>query len=804
MIKVKKMNFSEYLKNNIVYLDGGMGTLLQAQGLKPGEHPEKWNISHPEIITDIHKSYFNSGSNVVCTNTFGANSLKFDETELEEIIKSAICNAKKAKELSGTTHEKFIALDIGPTGKLLKPLGDLDFEDAVNVFSKTVKLGVKYGVDLVLIETMNDSYETKAALLAVKENCDLPVLVSNAYNEDGKLMTGASPAAMVALLEGMGATAIGANCSLGPKQLTKVAEELLENASVPVILKPNAGLPEIVDGKTKFNVSPEEFAEDVTKLLKKGLRVVGGCCGTTPDYIKALTEKSKDLKPLEIKNKNLTVVSSYTKAVKFLNSPILIGERINPTGKKRFKQALIENDISYILNEGVSQQEKGVHILDVNVGLPDIDEVAMLKNTVCELQSVIDLPLQIDTADVTAMESALRIYNGKALINSVNGKEESMKAIFPLVKKYGGVVVALTLDENGIPETAEGRVEIAKNILKVAKEYGIEKNNIIFDTLAMTISADPKAANETLKALDIIKNELGCHTSLGVSNVSFGLPNRDVINSVFFSLALENGLSGAIMNPYSAEMIKTYYTFKALKGLDENCADYISVAENFSSTVIENKKEPTSVTENNSSELMTAVIKGFKEKANEITKELLKTKAPLDIVNNEIIPALNEVGIGYENKTIYLPQLLMSAESAKSSFEAIKEFMSNSEKTSSKGKIVIATVKGDIHDIGKNIVKLLLENYGFDVIDLGKDVPPETIVEKVIETNAQLVGLSALMTTTVPAMEETIKLLNTQAPWCKVVVGGAVLTQEYADKINADKYAKDAMETVRYAEEILK
>ena len=795
------MNFSEYLKNNIVYLDGGMGTLLQAQGLTPGEHPEKWNVSHPEIITDIHKNYFNSGSNVVCTNTFGANSLKFDETELEEIIKSAISNAKKARELSDTTHEKFIALDIGPTGKLLKPLGDLDFEDAVSVFSKTVKLGVKYGVDLVLIETMNDSYETKAALLAVKENCDLPVLVSNAYNEDGKLMTGASPAAMVALLEGMGATAIGANCSLGPKQLAKVAEELLENASAPVILKPNAGLPEIKDGKTKFNVTPEEFAEDVTKLIKKGLRVVGGCCGTTPDYIKALTEKSNALKPVEIENKNLTVVSSYTKAVKFLNSPILIGERINPTGKKRFKQALIENDISYILNEGVSQQEKGVHILDVNVGLPDIDENTMLKTAVCELQAVIDLPLQIDTADVVAMENALRIYNGKALINSVNGKEESMKAIFPLVKKYGGVVVALTLDENGIPETAEGRVEIAKNILKAAKEYGIEKNNIIFDTLAMTISADPKAANETLKALNVIKNELGCHTSLGVSNVSFGLPNRDVINSVFFALALENGLSGAIMNPYSAEMMKTYYTFKALKGLDENCADYISVAENFSSTVIENKKETTSVSDNSSSELMTSVIKGFKEKAGEITKELLKTKAPLDIVNNEIIPALNEVGIGYENKTIYLPQLLMSAEAAKSSFEAIKEFMSNSEKTSSKGKIVIATVKGDIHDIGKNIVKLLLENYGFDVIDLGKDVPPETVAQKAIDTNAKLVGLSALMTTTVPAMEETIKLLKEKAPWCKTVVGGAVLTQEYADKIGADKYAKDAMETVRFAEE---
>ena len=794
------MNFSDYLKNNIVYLDGGMGTLLQAGGLKPGEHPEKWNISHPEVITNIHKSYYDSGSNVVCTNTFGANSLKFNDEELEEIIKAAIGNAKKAKELSNTTHEKFIALDIGPTGKLLKPLGDLDFEDAVTVFSKTVKLGVKYGVDLILIETMNDSYETKAALLAVKENCGLPVLVSNAYNEDGKLMTGASPAAMVALLEGMGATAIGANCSLGPKQLTKVAEELLENASVPVILKPNAGLPEVKDGETRFNVTPEEFSTDLTNLIKKGLRVIGGCCGTTPDYIKALTEKSKDLKPVETKNKNLTVVSSYTKAVKFLNSPILIGERINPTGKKRFKQALIENDIAYILNEGVSQQEKGVHILDVNVGLPDIDESEMLRKTVQELQAVIDLPLQIDTADVVAMENALRIYNGKALVNSVNGKKECMKAIFPLVKKYGGVVVALTLDENGIPETAEGRVEIAKNILSVAKDYGIEKNNIIFDTLAMTISADQSAASETLKALNIIKNELGCHTSLGVSNVSFGLPNRDVLNSVFFALALENGLSGAIMNPYSSEMMKTYYTFKALKGLDDNCADYISVAESFTTTVTQNKKETTAVSES-SSELMFSIIKGFKEKSGEITKEMLKTKEPLQIVNGEIIPALNEVGSGFENKTIYLPQLLMSAESAKSAFEVIKEFMQNGEKAKSKGTFVIATVRGDIHDIGKNIVKLLLENYGFNVIDLGKDVPPETVAQTVIKTNAKLVGLSALMTTTVPAMEETIKLLREQAPWCKVVVGGAVLTQEYADKIGADKYAKDAMETVRFAEE---
>ena len=797
------MNFKDFLKNNIVYLDGGMGTLLQENGLKAGEYPERWNISHPEVITKIHKDYFDAGSNVVCTNTFGANSLKFASDELEEIIKKAIENAKDARNQSNSCKEKFIALDIGPSGKLLKPLGDLDFEDAVSVFAKTVKLGVKYGVDLIIIETMNDSYETKAALLAAKENSDLPVIVTNAYGEDKKLMTGASPAAMVALLEGMGADAIGANCSLGPKQLIGVAEELLENASVPVVLKPNAGLPKSVDGKTVFDVTAEEFSEEVKELVKKGVRVVGGCCGTTPEYIKALANKTSSLNPCSITEKNITVVSSYTHAVKFENSPILIGERINPTGKKRFKQALLENDIDYILQEGVNQQEKGVHILDVNVGLPDIDEVQMLKNTVCELQAIINLPLQIDTSDITAMESALRRYNGKAMINSVNGKKESMQAIFPLVKKYGGVVVALTLDEDGIPETTEGRVKIAEKILKTAKEYGITKKDIIFDTLAMTISADTKSAITTLKALNYIKNELGCHTSLGVSNVSFGLPNRDAVNGTFFALALENGLSAAIMNPYSVDMMKTYYTYKALKGLDENCAEYIGASDMFA-TVINTSPTSQKTMEEFKSELQHAIIKGFKEKAGEVTKTLLENTAPLDIVQNEIIPALNIVGKGFENKTVYLPQLLMSAEASKSAFEYIKAFMSSGEEnTTKKGTFVLATVHGDIHDIGKNIVKLLLENYGFDVVDLGKDVPPEVVVETVIKYNAPILGLSALMTTTVPAMEETINLIKEKAPWCKTVVGGAVLTKEYADKIGADKYAKDAMETVRYAEEIL-
>ena len=799
------MNFTEFLKANNVCLDGGMGTLLQNQGLKPGEKPEVWNITHPDIIIDIHRQYFDAGSNVVCTNTFGANLLKFNKDELEAIIKAAIENAKIARDTSKSQKNKYIALDIGPSGKMLKPLGDLDFEEAVSIFAQTVKFGVKYGVDLILVETMNDSYETKAALLAVKENCDLPVIVTNAYSEDGKLMTGASPFAMVALLEGMGVDALGANCSLGPKQLTNVAKELIKYSSVPVVLKPNAGLPKLIDGKTVFDVEPKEFAKDVAALVKEGLRVFGGCCGTTPNFIKELVLETNDLPVIPVTDKNHTVVSSYSHAVTFDDVPILIGERINPTGKKLFKQALLNNDMDYILSEGIKQQEKGVDILDVNVGIPEIDEVKTLENTVLELQSVTYLPLQIDTSNIDAMEMALRKYNGKAMINSVNGKEESMKAIFPLVKKYGGLVVALTLDENGIPETSSKRVEIAKKILNTAKTYGISKKDIIFDPLAMTISADNLAAKVTLDALYQIKNELGCHTSLGISNVSFGLPNRDVVNSTFFALSLAKGLSAAIMNPFSNEMMKVYYSYNALSGFDANCEKYIANADSFTVTTktVETKKEINEI--EIASKLQHSIIKGLKDKAAEYTKDLLKTTPYLEIVNNEIIPALNTVGTGFENKTLYLPQLLMSAEAAKSAFEKIKEFTTLSGSApANKGDFVIATVEGDIHDIGKNIVKLLLSNYGFNVIDLGKDVPCQTVVDAVIKHNAPIAGLSALMTTTVPAMEKTIKLLREQAPWCKVVVGGAVLTLEYAMKIGADKYAKDAMETVRYAEEVMK
>lgn len=799
------MSITDFLKDNIILLDGGMGTLLQAEGLAPGEHPERWNISRPEVIQRIHKAYFDAGSNVVNTNTFGANTLKFDIAELEEIIRAAIENARAARDASTAPQEKFIALDIGPTGRLLKPYGDFDFEDAVTVFAETVKLGVKYGADLIMIETMNDSYETKAALLAAKENSDLPVFVSNAYGEDGKLMTGASPAAMIAMLEGMRADAIGVNCSLGPKQLAPIIREYLKYASVPILLKPNAGLPRSENGKTVYDVAPKEFAEDTAALVADGVRIAGGCCGTTPEYIAALHEKTIELQPVSIEQKSHTAVSSYTHAVFFENDPILIGERINPTGKKRFKQALKENDIDYILSEGFKQQDKGVHILDVNVGLPEIDEPTLLQTAVCELQAVIDLPLQIDTSDPIAMEQALRRYNGKAMINSVNGKAESMSAIFPLVAKYGGVVVALTLDESGIPETAAGRVAIAEKIIDTAAQYGISKKDIVFDTLAMAVSADPSAAKVTLAALNEIKHRLGVHTSLGVSNISFGLPSRDAVNSTFFAAALENGLSAAIMNPHSADMMKVWYAYRALHGLDENCSDYIE----FASSVV--PTEPTAVQavaapaveEEYKSALQRAIVKGLKDQAGKLTAELLSTVAPLDIVQNEVIPALDIVGAGYEKGKVYLPQLLMSAEAAKSAFEQIKNSLSGESRAAGgKCAFVIATVHGDIHDIGKNIVKLLLENYGFDVTDLGKDVPPEKIVEETVKLHAPIVGLSALMTTTVPAMEETIRQLRVSAPWCKVVVGGAVLTQEYADQIGADKYAKDAMETVRYAETI--
>ena len=785
------MTVIEYLADNLLFMDGGTGTLLQAAGMPAGVSSEQFGLDRPDVVTAIHKRYYDAGCNVVSTNTFGVNGLKYADGDVKKMVENALTCVAAARDQSDGTQKKFIALDLGPLGKLLKPYGELDFEDAVAAFAKTVNAG-KDKADLVFIETMNDAYETKAALLAAKENCDLPVFVSNAYSEDGRLMSGADPAVMVAMLEGLGADAIGVNCSFGPKALAPIVEEYLARASVPVLLKPNAGLPRVENGNTVFDVTPDEFAADVAALIKKGVRVAGGCCGTTPEHLAALIAACDEQNPVPTTKKHTAVVCSGCKAVD-LDSFTVIGERLNPTGKKRFRQALAERDMTYILGVAAAQQEQGAHVLDVNVGTPEIDEPTLLPDVVAEVQAVSDLPLQIDTSDPVAMERALRRYIGKPMINSVNGKEDSMKSVFPLAKKYGGVVVALTLDENGIPETADGRVAIAKRILKTAEQYGIDKDQLIFDPLTMTVSADKNAALVTLEAVRRITEELGCKTSLGVSNVSFGLPHRELLNGEFLALAKENGLSAAILNPAAPQIEPNGYARAVLLAEDENCEAYITYAASLEDT-------PAPVLSVGDETLADAICKGMKDAAVAKTKALLADTAPLAIVENEMIPALDRVGQGYEQGVVFLPQLLRAAECAAAGFEEIKAAMSDSDTVARNGKIVLATVKGDIHDIGKNIVKLLLENYGFTVIDLGRDVPPETIVSAALEQNAGLVGLSALMTTTVPAMEDTIRALRERAPQVKVVVGGAVLTPDYAAQIGADFYGKDAMDTVRIAE----
>ena len=794
------MSIKEILSNNIVCMDGGMGTLLQAAGLAPGEQPERWNLSHPDAVRAIHQAYIEAGSRIISTNTFGANPWHYTDAELETVIPAAVQNVRAAIADAGVS-DAYVALDIGPSGKLLRPYGDLDFEDAVTGFATVVRIGARAGADLVLIETMNDCAETKAALLAVKENCSLPVFVSNVYGADGKLMTGASPEAMVAMLEGMGADAVGANCSLGPRQLTSVAKRLLDCASVPVLLMPNAGLPRAdAQGNTVYDVDADGFAEIMAQTVSMGVRLPGGCCGTTPAHIAKMHARIKDMLPTPIIKKNDTVVSSYTHAVTFGNTPVLIGERINPTGKKRFKQALTEGDMAYILEQGLAQAQQGAHLLDVNVGIPEIDEPCLLCRTVRELQAVTDLPLQIDTANPDAMERALRVYTGKPMINSVTGAQKSMDAVFPLVKKYGGVAVALTLDEHGIPDSAEGRIQIAERILHRAAEYGIDKKDIVFDTLTMTVSTNPQAAMQTLHAMRYIREHLGCHTVLGVSNISFGLPEREVLTSHFFTLAMENGLSAAIMNPGSAAMRNAYLAFCALHGLDAGCADYISHV----TPVGASAEAAQSAQKDVLPPLQHAILKGLAESAAKETDALLAVQSPMDIINTHVIPALDLVGARFEAKTLYLPQLLLAAEAAKAAFARIKAHAGTQAEGGAQIPFVLATVEGDIHDIGKNIVALLLENYNFKVIDLGRNVPAEQIAAAVVAHRAPLCGLSALMTTTVPAMERTIALLRERAPDCRVVVGGAVLTEEYAARIGADHFGRDAMETVRYAERIRK
>lgn len=761
----------------IKFFDGGMGTMLQAAGLKAGQLPETLNITNKEMILAVHRAYADAGCEYITANTFGANCLKFEN--YDEIIKAGI-------ELAKSTGKK-VLLDIGPTGKLLKPMGELAFDDAVDIFAKTVIAG-KDGADAVLIETMSDTYEIKAAVLAAKENCDLPIIVTMIFDEKGRLLTGADIKTAVTMLEGLGVDVIGLNCGLGPKQMIEYVKELRKWTSLPIAVQPNAGLPVSVNGKTVFNVEPEEFAQDMKEIAKLGVSYLGGCCGTTPEHIRQMIALCKDIPANVPESKNYCLVSSYSETVDLGEKPKIIGERINPTGKKLFKEALRRNDIDYIIKEGIAQCDAGAHILDVNVGLPEIDECKMMEDAVYNLQAVLPTPLQIDTTNIAALERALRMYNGKPMLNSVNGKQKNMEEVFPLAKKYGSVVVCLCLDENGIPETAQGRIAVAEKIIKTAKEYGIDKKNLIVDALTMTISTDKNNAKETLKAVKYIRETLGVNTVLGVSNISFGLPQRDVINTAFFTLALQSGLSAGIINPKSSSMMNAYYSYNALAGLDDNCTEYIESVTETQQTVQE-----TNVT------LHTAIVKGMKDEAGACAKELLKDTAPLDVINSYIIPALDEVGAGFEQNKIFLPQLLMSADSAKAAFDVIKEYMIlNNAEEKSGNKIVLATVHGDIHDIGKNIVKVLLSNYGFDVIDLGKDVPEETVLQTVIENDVKLVGLSALMTTTVPAMEKTIELLhkNTDA---KVLVGGAVLTKSYAKMINADWYAKDAMESVRIA-----
>ena len=830
------MNILQEMRQRRLFFDGGTGSLLQAQGLKAGEMTEVWNITHPEICVKLHRDYLEAGADIIKTNTFGANGLKYRGTgaeeagvrpagsySVEEIVAAAMKNARQAVRQAG---HGYIALDLGPTGKLLKPLGDLDFEDAVGLYRDVVETGRREGADLVLIETMSDSYELKAAVLAAKEAGEgLPVFATVAFDEKGKLLTGGNTESTAALLEGLRVDALGLNCGLGPVQMKEILKDLLKVTSLPVIVNPNAGLPRSEKGVTVYDIDADRFAEVMEEIAAMGACILGGCCGTTPEHIEKLSKRCKNVPLAWPQVRKRTVISSYSQAVEIGEKTVIIGERINPTGKSKFKQALRDRNLEYILKEGVTQQDNGAQVLDVNVGLPEIDEPAMMEEVVKELQAIIDLPLQIDTSNTAAMERALRIYNGKALINSVNGKQEVMDVIFPLVAKYGGVVVALCLDESGIPDTAEGRIQVARKILDTAASYGIGKEDVILDGLCMTVSSDSRGALTTLETLRRIRDDLGCRSVLGVSNISFGLPQREIINGAFFTMAMENGLNAAIINPNSEAMMRAYYSFNALMDRDPQCGRYIEVYSGQTAGLGQTLGRAggagtgtsgitggngaavgtgsQAAAENASGALGAAIRRGLKEVAHETVAELLKTREPLEIINSEMIPALDQVGKGFEAGTVFLPQLLMSAEAAKAAFEVIKDKMALSGQVQEKkGTIVLATVKGDIHDIGKNIVKVLLENYSYDVVDLGRDVPPQDVVTAALEHKAPLVGLSALMTTTVPSMEETIRRLHEEAPDVKVMVGGAVLTPDYARTIGADAYCRDAMASVNYAEEV--
>ncbi len=789
------MDIRSLLGKQMLFFDGGMGSLLQQKGLKAGELPELRNLTDPQLIQGIHAAYLEAGSHIVTTNTFGANRWKLagNGHSVEEVVSAAVSNARAAARRFEGETPRFVALDIGPTGKLLAPMGELPFEQAVEAFAEVARAGEQAGADLAIIETMTDTYEAKAAVLAVKENTQLPIFLTFSFDAQGKLLTGGSIAAAVALAEGLRVDALGFNCGLGPVQMKELLPQLLEATSTPVILNPNAGMPAVREGKTVYDVPPAAFAREMEQMARMGACVLGGCCGTTPEYIRETVARCKGLTPVPVAPKGKTVVSSYAQACELGGIPVIIGERINPTGKKRFQQALREKDMDYVLTQAVEQQKSGAHLLDVNVGLPGIDERAVMGQAVEALQCVTALPLQIDTSDPEVMEHALRIYNGKAMINSVNGKQEVMDQVFPLARKYGGVIVALTLDEAGIPATAQGRLQIARRIVEEAEKYGIERKDIVVDALTMTISSDAQAAHTTLEAVRLIKRELGVKTVLGVSNVSFGLPNREVINAAFYTMALQAGLDAGIINPNVEAMRGAYLSYCALSGLDAQCGAYVSHFAGDGEQAAQGK----------AFSLYEILLRGLKDQAYESTRQLLQTRAAGEIIDQILVPALNEVGQGFERKTVFLPQLMSSAAAATNAFEAIKEQLTASGAAPEKhGTILLATVEGDIHDIGKNIVRVMLENYGFEVIDLGKNVPCERVVEEADRLGCRLIGLSALMTTTVPAMERTIRLIRERGLACRVMVGGAVLTQEYADEIGADFYGKDAMASVRYAQKV--
>lgn len=795
-------------------LDGGMGTMLQSAGMSPEETTTEFGLAHPEILTQIHKKYIEAGADIVYASTFGTNRFKkkeIGECTLQEAVRIQVQAAVKAKEIMAAQgREVAVAIDLGPLGELLEPMGTLSFEDAYDAFREVIQAGCDLA-DLIVIETMTDLYEVKAAVLAAKETCDLPVVVTMTFEENGRTFTGVSLEAMALTLEGLGVDAMGINCSLGPVEIFPMAEKLRSLTDLPLVIKPNAGLPDPATGA--YDITCDQFVEKMEDFLKLGIELIGGCCGTTPEYIEGLAKiaakfggTEDSAKPSEEK-KTLQVCSGNT--VVTVDHVTVIGERINPTGKKRLKQALLDEDFDYILSQAIEQIDAGAEILDVNVGVPSLDDVKMLPLVIKKLQSITGLPLQIDSGNPEAIEAALRVYNGKAIVNSVNGEEKVMENILPLVKKYGAAVVGLTLDENGIPNKAEDRVAIAKRILERALEYGIPRENVIIDCLTLTASAQQKEVVETLKAVRMVKEQLGLKTALGVSNISFGLPLRPIINRTFLTMAMECGLDLPIINPNSEDMMASIFAFHVLHNIDENATAFI---ERYGDAALEtskiSQKKDISVTGSSangdgSHDIFYCIEKGMKADTVVAVEKLLQDHTEMELVNDFLIPALDKVGQGFEKGTIFLPQMLQAATAAQAGFDIVKTKLAESDKeTVSLGQVVIATVKGDIHDIGKNIVKVIMENYGFQMIDLGRDVPPETIVETVKEKNIKLVGLSALMTTTLKSMEETIVAVKEAAPDCKVMVGGAVLTADYAEKIGADYYCKDAMKSVEAAQEV--